>query len=427
MRIFLLVRNRNVMTTAPIQAPILSSAANEVAENSGLGSVTSPQVERTQRIHYLDNLRALAMLLGVFLHAGLAYANPSQMFWLATDSRSSILLDISIWVVHLFRMSLFFLISGYFAHLLIQRRGVQRFLWNRTVRIVFPFLIFYPFLLVAMFVVIVFSLRYQSQPLGLMGLIANAAELDPKGASTPPLTAMHLWFLYYLAMFSLLAALFSKFRWLRFEGLFNRPWVVALTPLTLIPAIASSGIPMPAPESFIPQWWPFAYYGLFYWMGWQLYQRETLLDRLQPFGCCIAVICVVLYVPYYYWMPTVDVTALARGQLSSIEPTILFWESLLTAYLSVLLVVLCLVLGKKYLSHSNSRLRFLSDASYWIYLVHLPVVIFLQTLLCAVAMSVWIKLSIVILLTFLFCIATYIVFVRYTPVGWLLNGKREFP
>ncbi len=28
------------------------------------------------RIHYLDNLRALAMMLGVFLHAGLAYAYP---------------------------------------------------------------------------------------------------------------------------------------------------------------------------------------------------------------------------------------------------------------------------------------------------------------------------------------------------------------
>ncbi len=60
------------------------------------------------RIDYLDNLRAIAMLLGVYLHAGLAYANPAQTIWLATDSRSSILVDASIWLIHLFRLSLFF-------------------------------------------------------------------------------------------------------------------------------------------------------------------------------------------------------------------------------------------------------------------------------------------------------------------------------
>ncbi len=38
-----------------------------------------------ERIHYLDNLRALAMLLGVYLHAAFAYAHPAQTIWLATD------------------------------------------------------------------------------------------------------------------------------------------------------------------------------------------------------------------------------------------------------------------------------------------------------------------------------------------------------
>jgi glucan biosynthesis protein C len=65
----------------------------------------------TERIHYLDNLRALAMLLGVFLHGALAYANPTQIVWLVTDPQSSVLLDATFNFIHLFRMALFFLIS----------------------------------------------------------------------------------------------------------------------------------------------------------------------------------------------------------------------------------------------------------------------------------------------------------------------------
>lgn len=60
------------------------------------------------RVHYLDNLRALAMMLGVLLHAGLAYANPAQAIWIATDTTSSTAVDAGIWFIHLFRMGLFF-------------------------------------------------------------------------------------------------------------------------------------------------------------------------------------------------------------------------------------------------------------------------------------------------------------------------------
>jgi hypothetical protein len=38
-----------------------------------------------------------------------------------------------------------------------------------------------------------------------------------------------------------------------------------------------------------------------------------------------------------------------------------------------------------------------------------------------------VKLALVIFVTWLFCLATYVVFVRYTPIGWMLNGKRTFP
>ncbi|MBT5875065.1 MAG: acyltransferase family protein, partial [Candidatus Latescibacteria bacterium] len=87
------------------------------------------------RIHYLDHIRALAMLLGVFFHAAFSYAEYTQSVWLTTDIEKSFALEVFIWFGHLFRMALFFLIAGFFANLMVQKRGVFGFLKNRALRL----------------------------------------------------------------------------------------------------------------------------------------------------------------------------------------------------------------------------------------------------------------------------------------------------
>ena len=115
-------------------------------------------------------------------------------------------------------LGLFFLLSGYFAKLVIERKGLRQFLWNRCLRIVLPFVLFYPFLLAAMTVVIVFSLSYLVEPRGLMGLIAAAAKDSSGAQKQEPLGTMHLWFLYYLMAFSAIGPLLSKLKWLKLEA-----------------------------------------------------------------------------------------------------------------------------------------------------------------------------------------------------------------
>ena len=163
----------------------------------------------------------------MFLHrAALAYANPTQIVWLVTDPQSSVLVDASFNFIHLFRMGLFFLISGYFARLMITRRGLKSFLWNRFVRILCPFILFYPFLMALIIAVIVFAMSYLSHPLGLMGVIVKAAKENPQGQQSQPLTTLHLWFLYYLLMFAALTVVLSRFRGPKLEWLLRRPWLL---------------------------------------------------------------------------------------------------------------------------------------------------------------------------------------------------------
>ena len=72
----------------------------------------------------------------------------------------------------------------------------------------------------------------------------------------------------------------------------------------------------------------------------------------------------------------------------------------------VWMMTLCLMgLFRAVLGEGNARVRYLSDASYWLYLMHLPLIIALQ----GVAQD-WSLPSVVKL--------------RYTPIGTLLNGRR---
>jgi surface polysaccharide O-acyltransferase-like enzyme len=374
------------------------------------------------RIHYLDNLRALAMMLGVFLHAALAYANPAQSIWLATDRESSIAVDTSIWFIHLFRMALFFLISGYFAKVVIERKGIKAFLWNRTVRLVFPFLLFYPFLLGAMTGCVVFGLSYVKQPTGLLGLISAATKDAAWQGKAPPPTTMHLWFLYYLVFFSLAAALMSRIRVPRWTWIQQRPWLIVFAPLALVPGAVAGGVPMGAPESFIPHWWPFLFYGIFYLCGWCLFGRENIIDAMGKYWMPLSIVAVALFIPYYRMMPVLDLT-----RLVPLTNSRLILEGVIGSYLSALLVLLALLAGHQILDWRSSVLQFVSDSSYWIYLVHLPIVVLIQMLLIEAPINMWLKLSIVTCGTFIVCLVTYVVFVRYTPIGRLLNGKRRFP
>ncbi|MFM7109538.1 MAG: acyltransferase family protein [Planctomycetota bacterium] len=100
-------------------------------------TVLLPRLKADRR-HDIDALRAFAMLLGIGLHAALAYSGKP---WLVVDSRQA---DFFYWffsAAHGFRMPLFFLVSGYFTALLVSRRGLWAMLRNRASRILVPCLL----------------------------------------------------------------------------------------------------------------------------------------------------------------------------------------------------------------------------------------------------------------------------------------------
>ena len=148
------------------------------------------------RVHYMDNLRAFAILLGIFFHAALAYSPTLNQIWITASLENSVIVDFIAFFSHSFRMPLFFLIAGFFAALLIQKKGLGAMLKNRLLRITLPFAIFLPLVILAFLVLIGLAMESVQAKSPLLGFISMMA-LSPD-APDPPLTTTHLWFLYQL-------------------------------------------------------------------------------------------------------------------------------------------------------------------------------------------------------------------------------------
>ncbi len=86
----------------------------------------------------LDALRAFAMLLGIALHAALAFI-PSP--WVVADRRQDPGFGVLFSAIHGFRMPLFFVMSGFFGAMLLRRRGRWALIEHRFFRVLLPLLL----------------------------------------------------------------------------------------------------------------------------------------------------------------------------------------------------------------------------------------------------------------------------------------------
>ena len=79
------------------------------------------------------------------------------------------------------------------------------------------------------------------------------------------------------------------------------------------------------------------------------------------------------------------------------------------------------------LSTEHYWVRYLSDSAYWMYLTHLTLVIALQLWVSTWEIAPLLKFALIVATTCAILLILYQLFVRYTPIGTMLNGKRTRP
>jgi glucan biosynthesis protein C len=168
--------------------------------------------------------------------------------------------------------------------------------------------------------------------------------------------------------------------------------------------------------SFIPDSATFGGYFLFFCFGWLLYLRREFLFKWTRHPWIQVSAGLALSIPHFL--------AVRSSYLEGETPTAL-WVAAVTGALIIWLFTFGLIgLCMRYLDRPIPVVRYLVDASYWLYLVHLPMTIWFPGLLANLEWSPWIKSSLVLLLTTLISLGSYDLFVRNSFIGKLLNGRR---
>jgi ABC-type multidrug transport system ATPase subunit/peptidoglycan/LPS O-acetylase OafA/YrhL len=390
-----------------------------------MNSAPSDTRSSDTRLHALDAVRGFALLLGVVLHAAMSYL-PGFDVWPLADRSPSAVLGVTFFVIHVFRMTLFFMLAGFFARVLFHRRGTRAFIRDRATRIVIPLVVGW----IVLFPMIAATMVWGAAP-GRTLTPPPAAEMPPL-----PFPLTHLWFLYVLLLMYAAAVTVRQGVVERIDaagalrrradaivrGLVTPAGPIALAvPLALaLLAVgtwrAGGGIPTPD-GSLIPNLPAAVAFSTAFAFGWLLQRQQQLLHSLQRWWGLHLGVAVALTVAC---LRMNSLEASFELQPVSSIPVYLACYTVATWAWTFGLIGAAL----RFFSRPNAVRRYVADASYWVYLAHLPVVFFLQALLARQPWHWSVKFPVIVVASLAFLFGTYHLFVRGTFVGAILNGRR---
>lgn len=387
-------------------------------------------IVNSERLHGLDALRAAALLLGVLLHATISFLPGAKFFWIVSDHSKAELLGPVFFVIHVFRMPLFFLLAGYFAHQALQKKGLSGFIRDRARRIALPLLVGWPVIFSGIVAAVL-----------LAAWLRNGGSMPKQSPPSPRFTAedfplAHLWFLYmllllYVAMLSLWCTgnLAGWSRLLHAAARLAMPVLAGVAgPVILALPVALAlfytpywinwfGVPTPD-QSLYPGLAAWVSFGLAFGFGWALLPHTELMLRWQK--------------SWYWHLAIAFILTSACLAMTGLTPQLLpavhDWKKFVYAALYACAAWnFCFGLtglALQCMDRAHPGVRYLADASYWIYLVHLPLVMTLQALVSRTDWHWTGKLAAVLTASLLLALISYHWMVRRTLIGSILNGKR---
>jgi glucans biosynthesis protein C len=380
---------------------------------------------KPQRFHGLDTLRGFALLLGVVLHSSMAFL-PGLQIWVVADSSRSPALSVLFYAIHTFRMVLFFVLAGMFTKISLERLGFRNFAFDRLKRILLPLVLMWLPILAAITAILVWN-----------ATIA-AGGVSPASQSTPPLSLenfplAHLWFLYVLLiLYAVMLPLRLVVQKLGLARVLDSLTQVACgwggvlllaLPMTaalyLQPSwLAWFGIPTPD-MSLLPNLTALVSYGAAFAFGWLLLRQASWQEHLiRRWGLhlAMALVCTVSSL----WL-----LGLAPVLMPVSESMSKFLYAGLYALSAWGWVLGLLGVALRFFAQPSAAWRYVADASYWVYLVHLPLVMVGQTLLARVELSWVLKFPLIVLGVLGLAFSSYHLLVRFSVIGVVLNGSRN--
>ena len=368
-------------------------------------------MEEGYRIHSIDSLRAIAMLLGVLLHALTLYLEPIDGSGLRLWA-GALLTWITIW-----RMPLFMLLAGFFTCLSLAKRTTSSYAINRVVRLGAPLIILW----LAIPAVDESASQIFKWPEFISWLTINqpfTLRLD------------HLWFLYYLLIFYAIILSLRAINPRTFELITNFKLnflTISFIWLPLITLSAPWARPLGGIFSEIPTTFgelkigSMIFMAAFFLIGMQLFNNQLLLQRLQAvrFWLTAVIICSVLPIGLMAWGIMKDPQFVFSGRLE------MWMVNSLSTFASVFMILGLLGVSCRFVLGGGPILSWLVKLSYPTYVFH---IVFVYPIGGILLLSGW-NAALVVLFSCLSglvgSVVIYYAFIWHSPLDWVFNGYKN--
>ena len=364
-----------------------------------------------QRFHNLDFLRAFAMTMGLVIHAPLLFWAPdfAKVFGIDNIVPAEEWVNIMGRFISSWRMPLFFLLSGFFAVLVLERKGTLHFLRDRFIRVGLTCL--------------VFSSLYD----------ISDGKFD--------YTTLHLWFLYELMILVLVFSLLYKFKIIKDFLCIKVPpklffilalWLIFTVPLAYILNHWWHPLALKASTSYFDlKIGNLLYYFSYFLVGVILFSNQNIFMKLKNTKTILLLINLSLFA----FLLRLYSDHLTIGQADNLrnvaqmqfDPIMVLFNACMIGMNSILFCFLFIGLASKFVQSDSSIIRWFVELSYPVYIIHIIPVTMMSALFYHVGLSQFSMLLLAVISGFFICVILYYVFIKYTPLNWLINGYSKSP
>ncbi len=306
------------------------------------------------RIHYMDAMRAVLMMLGIVLHSAQVF-NPANG-WVIHSADTFPLASWLVEGITLFRMPAFFVVAGFFCLLSMQKYSARDFATMRVERLAVPLFVCALLLNSLQTFILV---GYDALDFRLLSHLANGKWMS------------HLWFLNHLLVYVGVGYLVARSGW-QLPGLFGRYAAAAfsITPpfalivfvagahLVLFKGLGATGLLGLGVVAGTFDLYSIAWNAPFFLFGMVLGLRRELLDRFAQVSPALAVLVIGLCLPVAAAGATLDSAALRIG--TDFLKLLAIWHA----------AALCFRVFQRVANRPSALMTKLSGASYTVYLFH---------------------------------------------------------
>jgi hypothetical protein len=388
----------------------------------------------------LDALRIATTFFVLIYHAALTYvATPLRLTgWAAYETTGHVAFDWLVYWVNGFAMPVFFLAAGVSAPAACASRGPRVYLASRVRRLLRP-------LLFGCLTIVPFFYLVWGYGLLVTGRIAldDILRWRYSPAISRDLYGLgHLWFLEYLFVVSALwcggwvlrSYLFPPARRSaagspagdlepgKGQGWIDRalvtPWrpLLFAIPTGLIFCIDSDTM-LRVDNVIVPNIFRVLHYAYFFTVGGWIARTCDPRQRYIPYSTLYLVLSFVLF------------ALMSPLLLRHAAAPLGGWARVVYCVLAALFPWLTVFGGlgvfMRILSGRGTVMRYLAESSFWVYLIHVPIVALVQALLLPVAWPLLIKFLFVAAVAIVVSLSSYEFIVRRSLIGEIVNGARK--